>query len=300
MKRSLAQRGTSGAAPRLHETRVMKHACAQARVRYPQKIRSFGGGFALGCCALLACGGRTLEQLPESAPQTARGQAAAPVAPDLVVHPTQATPDPGSEPNYQPDVPSVEQQPPPAPDYGTGAGGGTATPPECPDTKDPSSEWSPTEWVAYRSATSADPYPIGTALQDARKAMWGSWHGIADTPWTKPYAVDLTFTADGHYSSRCSDSSPSCCLAFYYGTDDETPLKQWRIDSATASGAASGQIDIPFDDNPYSAEGDTYSLPAWQGVLSNIERDASGDGLRFDFARSDGYGPVHYDLRRVK
>jgi hypothetical protein len=41
-------------------------------------------------------------------------------------------------------------------------------------------------------------------------------------------------------------------------------------------------------------------LPGWQGELSHIELDASGKGLRFDFATGDGYGPVNYDLRRVK
>jgi len=56
--------------------------------------------------------------------------------------------------------------------------------------------------------------------------------------------------------------------------------------------------DIAFD---YRVENSIeYGLPGWQGELSRIERDASGDGLRFEFATSDGYGPVRFDLRRVK
>jgi hypothetical protein len=128
--------------------------------------------------------------------------------------------------------------------------------------------------------------------------MEGHWRGQVTTPWTTPYQVELTFDADGRYSARCSEPEiAQCCRAFYYGTDDDTPLKRWHLDGATLEGQAFGQIDIAFD---YPTDtGLEYGLPAWQGELSKIERNAAGDGLRFEFATSSGYGPVRYDLRRA-
>jgi hypothetical protein len=123
--------------------------------------------------------------------------------------------------------------------------------------------------------------------------MPGRWEGLATTPWTTPYRVELSFAADGHYSAGCTELSRDCCQAFYYGSDDDTPIKRYRVEDATLSGNVFGEIDIAF------AYADEYGLPAWQGELSNIQRDASGNGLRFSFARSDGYGPIEYDLRRA-
>ena len=68
---------------------------------------------------------------------------------------------------------------------------------------------------------------------------------------------------------------------------------QTRIEDATLSGNVVGEIDIAF------GSGSSFSLPAWQGELSRMELDASGNGLRFQFRTSDGYGPVKYDLRRL-
>jgi hypothetical protein len=65
-------------------------------------------------------------------------------------------------------------------------------------------EGSANHWVAYRSVPAER--SIGSVLEDVRDTLVGSWHGVANTPWTKPYAVDLTFTRHGHDSSRCSDS----------------------------------------------------------------------------------------------
>jgi hypothetical protein len=130
-------------------------------------------------------------------------------------------------------------------------------------------------------------------LAGVQAAMPGSWQGIATTPWTTPCRVEISFTADGHYSGRCAELPSDCCQVFYYGSDDDTPIKRYRVGDATLSGDVFGEIDIAF------AYDDEYGLPAWQGELSNLQRDASGNGLRFRFARSDGYGPIEYDLRRA-
>lgn len=158
---------------------------------------------------------------------------------------------------------------------------------ECPYPSYPPTEWSPDPWVPVATSDAAE------LLAGIQAAMPGRWEGLATSPWTTPYRVELSFTADGHYSGRCTEVSSDCCLAFYYGSDDDTPIKRYRVEDATLSGNVFGEIDIAF------AYDDEYGLPAWQGELSHIQRDASGNGLRFSFATSDGYGPVEYDLRRL-
>jgi hypothetical protein len=127
---------------------------------------------------------------------------------------------------------------------------------------------------------------------EIQRSMVGTWRGVVQTPWTTPYRVAVTFTADGHYSARCTELPASCCVAFYYGPDDDTEIKQYRVDTVSLDGSVSGEIDIAF------AYDEGYDFPAWQGELSQIERDASGDGLRFEFRTSTGYGALEFDLRR--
>jgi hypothetical protein len=157
----------------------------------------------------------------------------------------------------------------------------------CPYPDYPPTEWLPEPWIFAATTDAAE------LLAGVQAAMPGRWKGLATTPWTTPYQVEIRFTADGHYSGRCTELPSDCCQAFYYGSDDDTPIKRYRVDDATLSGDVFGEIDIAF------AYDDEYGLPAWQGELSSIERDASGNGLRFSFARSDGYGRIEYDLRRA-
>jgi hypothetical protein len=171
-----------------------------------------------------------------------------------------------------------------------GAGGAASSsdagPAPCPFPDYPATDWSPDAWV---------PYPGGDAqelLDTVRATMPGDWAGLARTPWTTPYRVELSFTTEGRYSGRCSEVASECCRLFYYGSDEDNPLRQFRVDDVTLSGNVFGEIDVPFEYD------DSYGLPSWQGELSQVQPDASGNGLRFLFRRSDGYGPIEYDLRR--
>jgi hypothetical protein len=119
--------------------------------------------------------------------------------------------------------------------------------------------------------------------------MVGRWRGQVTTPWTSVYPVAAEFSADGSYAAASLDPAQ---IAFYYGTDDDTPLKRYRLLDEHAVGTLSGQIDIAFD---YDT---SFGLPGWQGLLDALEPDASGNQLRFDFSRNDGYGPVHFELVR--
>ena len=142
-----------------------------------------------------------------------------------------------------------------------------------------------------------EPMPKRTqqeAFDTATEYIVGSWRGLVTTPWIPDYEVSLWFDASGHWGGSCAVESEMCCVAFYYGTDLDCDLKRYSIDDATLSGKATGTIDIPFW---YGETG--CGLPSWQGELSSVALDADLDRLRFDFSRSDGYGPVHFELERT-
>ncbi|AKU94706.1 hypothetical protein AKJ09_01370 [Labilithrix luteola] len=130
---------------------------------------------------------------------------------------------------------------------------------------------------------------LGDRLDAIRSGTVGRWYGNVTTPWIPAYSVYFEFDADGHYATRTTDPT---MVALYYGTDLDTPLKQWRLDDVNQSGAASGTIDVAFDYETF------FALPAWQGELHNVVLDASGNRLRFAFFTSSGYGPVEFDLWR--
>lgn len=124
--------------------------------------------------------------------------------------------------------------------------------------------------------------------------MAGDWRGFSSTPWVPPYAVTMSFNADGHYGGKCVWSSNECCEALYYGTDDDTPLKRYSLDSVTTTGEVNGRIDII-----YGSPTVPYYESGYQGTLQNAQLDATGNRLRFDFIYGGEYGPLHYDLQRV-
>jgi hypothetical protein len=108
----------------------------------------------------------------------------------------------------------------------------------------------------------------------------------------------LSFHSDGSYSARCLEhsdydgSSPGCCRALYYGTDQDTPLKQWTLSTADAADSTSGDIDIIYAYPP------DFGESSYQGEIRNLQFDAAGLRARFTFA----YGNIivgTYDLERT-
>jgi len=139
------------------------------------------------------------------------------------------------------------------------------------------------------------PRTLDAALAHVRSGFPGHWQGVVTTPWVPPYDVTLTFGADGSYSGACQWSSNMCCVAFYYGTDDDTPLKQYALDTVTATGQVGGPIDIIYN---YQAAG--YAESGYQGDLRHVELDATGNRLRFEFWYGGEYGPLKFDLARAE
>ena len=130
-----------------------------------------------------------------------------------------------------------------------------------------------------------DPVSIST-IDELRAGMVGSWHGCVDTPWVPTYWIDLTFRADGTYSSAIGEvldgfSGPG----LYYGTDADDPDKRWRIDDLQASGLGVGIIDIVFG-------GDSVN----RDPVSAIR--LMGDSLQFEIMHHGTYGPLVLQLVR--
>jgi hypothetical protein len=167
--------------------------------------------------------------------------------------------------------------------------GGSTT--QCPPSFTPSIKLAPWQPPPPRNR------PVVEVLAQLEAEMTGVWRGIAHTPagwYPSLYEVEIAF-GDGHYSARCTSEGGACCIAFYYGSDLDFPEKQFRLDSTDASERASGEIDILFE-----SDAGEPSAPGWQGILQKVETDASQHRLRFEFERSDGYGPIAYDLQRVQ
>jgi hypothetical protein len=140
---------------------------------------------------------------------------------------------------------------------------------------------------------------VSTQLALARRALIGDWHGFVKSPWVEPYQIVLSFGESGDYSARCTTNSDfgatgdggGCCRAFYYGSDRDSALKRWSLTSVNADNSIEGDLDIAFC---Y----DECYLPGWQGKLRNVDYDQSGNRIRFQFWRDDGYGPLEVELER--
>lgn len=120
------------------------------------------------------------------------------------------------------------------------------------------------------------------SLSSYRKYFIGKWIGSVSTPWTKPYNVEIEFNASGYSAKTISNSNNP---AFYYGMDNGTYL----IDNIPLNKKASGEIVINF------GGGSTNT-----GTIKNISFYNSFNNLTFDFLHRNEYGPISYNLTRIK
>ena len=125
-----------------------------------------------------------------------------------------------------------------------------------------------------------------STIDGLMSGMVGTWHGCVTTPWTIMYGVDVTFRADGTYSASSGEVLDGQTMtALYYGTDDDSPLKQWWINDFQASNKGVGEIDIVFDA---------------KGVVRDELRNVKlmGDQLELELFHMGQYGPVLVQLFR--
>jgi hypothetical protein len=124
------------------------------------------------------------------------------------------------------------------------------------------------------------------ALIRVKNGVIGTWAGTATTPWTPAYKVAFTFDSYSHYSARSINAS---YVALYYGTDDDSPEKQYSIVDIQANGDANGTIAVFF------SPGDTNS-----DTLFGIALSADLNRLKFQVMHNGAYGPLQYDLQRTQ
>lgn len=152
----------------------------------------------------------------------------------------------------------------------------------------------PARWDAKPIDDSESEYETLLTLVSGMTGSWQGWRVVPEGWQDGDARASVRFNDDGTYYAHCLDQSMECCLSFYAGSDRVFPerSRHFEIDEINTLRRGSGSIEVFFD---YNGE---PGLPAWQGELANVELDASGDRLRFDFNTSDGYGPVHFDLYR--
>jgi hypothetical protein len=121
----------------------------------------------------------------------------------------------------------------------------------------------------------------------------GTWIGGVETPWTKPYNVEVTFYSTGIYSAhslsqqKFGDQDDFWGPAFYYGTDEDSNLKTYYLFDLYANGAALGNIAILF-----SSGGTTTDS------LRFIKFFNSFNNMNFEVWHFDVYGPLKFNLTR--
>jgi hypothetical protein len=122
-------------------------------------------------------------------------------------------------------------------------------------------------------------------------AFAAHWRGWATTPfgWScGEYQVDLDFAPDGHYSAHVLPPAPDGCTAFYYGDDEDSPLKVYELtDLATVTGDGRGWIDI-FWGGGYTTRGTLDRV--------RVSDDLTALELEFWATWAGDYGPVSYRL----
>jgi hypothetical protein len=130
---------------------------------------------------------------------------------------------------------------------------------------------------------------VNANFERVRAGMVGTWLGLDSNPWTAAYQVKITFGSDGSYSAHCAQAS---CPApvFYYGTDDDSSLKQYRLRAINADGTVDGQIVIVFGPNNVNT-----------GAIESMTLSDDGQVLHFEFWATWGgrYGPITLDLKRI-
>jgi hypothetical protein len=124
-------------------------------------------------------------------------------------------------------------------------------------------------------------------LAQLRAGVVGTWIGTETSPWGNgtPCPTTIRFGADGNYSAHSPGES---CIVFYYGSNDDSPVKTYLIDNVTAASEGTGEIVFffsPTDTNP--------------GTLRHIVLSADGNHLAFE-AWKGGYGPLRFSLTRVQ
>lgn len=145
--------------------------------------------------------------------------------------------------------------------------------------------------IAGGSAVGGGTTTVCTAQQrtidEVKRLFIGTWRG----QWTAAHEpngvpVELTFFADGNYDGRALTPNK---LAFDFGSDAPSMLKQYELDDLKANGDGAGKIDIVWPGNSTT-----------EGALDNIRFCDNATRMNFTFypAWLGRSIPIRYQLTR--
>ena len=138
------------------------------------------------------------------------------------------------------------------------------------------------DWGCVYDCAEAAPF---CSPEELLGAMVGSWEGTVSPPsFAEPYPVQIEFFPDGRYSAECPSED---CVAFYDGTDDDSPVKHIDIAHPDPT-AGAARIIIAFDVGTVES-GELGAIQVTGGSLSFEFWPAwaeCGDPFRFELTRS--------------
>ena len=123
-------------------------------------------------------------------------------------------------------------------------------------------------------------------LARLRRGIVGRWTGLQHNPWdfiTGPCTCTVSFSATNYTGHSIGDR----CTVFNWGTNMDSPLKIYGIDSASPEGVGKGRLTL-FWDAGTTNEADILDLN-----LSNDENE-----LQFKVMYA-GSGPLEFSLKRA-
>jgi hypothetical protein len=92
-------------------------------------------------------------------------------------------------------------------------------------------------------------YLTNLTWEEYNNYIIGDWFGYTTNPWRTDYNVYLKINPNGNYQTVTSSQDEYCQFTpvFYYGTNEDSPLRTLELYDILPSGYANGYIDIYFD-----------------------------------------------------
>jgi len=102
------------------------------------------------------------------------------------------------------------------------------------------------------------------------KTILGKWTGFSRGSWSeKSTPIEITFDETGHYSAKSTCRGKSCYPAFYYGSDEDSDFKTFRIEQA-CGGMGEGSLDLFFSKKNTTSGRITSMIQSREGSIQYL------------------------------
>jgi hypothetical protein len=130
------------------------------------------------------------------------------------------------------------------------------------------------------------PYIEISDLSEINQKLKGTWFGTVETPWIDPYHIVFKYYEGNIYS--CYNITNNGIPGFYYGTDQDSSIKQIRMKNMLTDGSCEGEITILF--GPCSSNIDQIKDLKFYNDYRN---------LTFSIWHHNVYGPLRVFLYKI-